>query len=381
MSLLIIEYVENSELISLRFNKSTVVIGNSRASDVPLFDSSVHDPHAFISFENGTWVLKAASQTAQISLNSTPLSPHGEPLRAQGSIQIGRVPISFQIAEERKSFQQAGFHSSATPSTFKSSFGTQNTSTAPPSSFGPSPTSHTSPTKTTQNTNPHGITSWDEIAQQAHEEEVKNTTKSDFDRIEAAQKKAQKNSESTSPLLIVLAVVAVAAVIYMTVFDSSNTASSVKNAKTINDLPYIEWDAADLTCQPNGDCLEKAENSLRIADDLYSKPDVELDSLFESYRNYEAASLFLEKQPGAVLNGLDTAITRRDEVRKQLDITFLKLRARYVDASKRKMYRRMADVLNEIMTRFSYKGAREFRWAMKQQDDMMQKDIYPRSFQ
>lgn len=236
----------------------------------------------------------------------------------------------------------------------------------------------TTPPKTNDE---NGIMSWDEIARTADDDKGNGgggNNVSDFQRLEAAAKKA--NAQSKSNPLILVALVAIVGMVAFIMWPADESSTGDVAETTIAEAPPIVRGPGEVDCVGAAECKAKAEQSFRVGSELLDKVEVDVQNRFEGYNRLLLAQEFLKKA------GIETIPpefanleTRRDKARHELDVIFRDLRVRYHSARQRKMYVDMADALNQIQALFPHKGAREHIWAVQQERELKDAGNYPQT--
>lgn len=204
----------------------------------------------------------------------------------------------------------------------------------------------------------------------------KEVAETDFQRLEAAQKKATEKSQRTNPLLILVVIAAVGGTGWFVFGDGPK--QKAETSQEISETEPLRFQGSEVDCVGAAECTERATNEFRVAEQLSQKIEVDIRNRFDAYFKYELALALLEK------GGVDpippqfaNLKTNRDKLRAELDTIFQQRRVRYHDLSKRKMYREMVAILNEVQAIFPYKGARENIWALKLERDLKDQNLYP----
>jgi len=223
------------------------------------------------------------------------------------------------------------------------------------------------------------IVSWDEIAQSEEALGGKAKAETDFERLEAAQKKARDGAKKPNPLLLVVLLFAVLGTGAFVLYEPPK-GTKVDEPGTVAVEP-LRFQANEVDCVGEAECLAKAQQHFIVANELSQKIEVDIRNRFDAYFKYELALEMLKKggvdPPPASFSGIHSS---RDRLRGELDTMFQQRRVRYHDLSKRKMYREMVAILNEVQATFPYKGAREYIWAVQLERQLKDQNLYPSQF-
>ena len=220
--------------------------------------------------------------------------------------------------------------------------------------------------------------SWDEIAKTADEDsgKVNGVSATDFQRLEAASKKA--NDQSKGSPLILVGIVLIAGMMGFLLWPADETDGSVGPEPPIEEAFPIVRGPTEVDCVGAAECKAKAEQNFRVGSELLDKVEVDIQNRFEGYNRLLLAEEYLKKAGIETIPPEFTNLgVRRDKARGELDTIFRDLRVRYHNASKRKMYREMVDSLNQVLALFPHKGSREHIWALKLERELKDAGNYP----
>lgn len=229
----------------------------------------------------------------------------------------------------------------------------------------------------------NGIMSWDAIAatadQDSHESAAGPT---DFERIQAAAKKADEQSKSNPAVLIGAGILIVGMLVFILMPADVVKKSGGSDVVAFEDTPPITFQPGVLDCVGNAECMAKARQSYNVGMETLDKVEVDIRNRFEGYRRLVMAEEFAAKAGNETLPAEFAQLEeRRDKARAELDAIFRQQRVKYHDLSQRKMYNAMVDVLAEVTAIFPYKSAREHQWALKKERLLKEQGNYPQTFQ
>jgi hypothetical protein len=197
--------------------------------------------------------------------------------------------------------------------------------------------------------------------------------------LDAAAKKASEQSKG-SPLTLIGIVLIAGMLGFIMFYEPSAGVGGGEESGPVEEQPPITRTANEVDCVGAAECKSKAEQNFKLGSALLDKVEVDVQNRFDGYNRLLLAEEYLKKANIAAIPpefaGLEA---RRDKARAELDVIFRDLRVRYHNASQRKMYVDMVDALNQIMTLFPHKGAREHQWALVQERALKDAGNYPQS--
>ncbi len=229
----------------------------------------------------------------------------------------------------------------------------------------------------------NGIMSWDAIAASAQEDNQEpGGGPTDFERIQAAAEKADKQSGSNPVLLVGAGILIVGMLVFILMPQDSGRKGGGGSAAPFEETPAITFQPGVLDCVGKAECMAKARQSYKVGMETLDKVEVDIRNRFEGYRRLVMAEEFASKAGHETLPAEFAELeSRRDKAREELDGQFRLLRVKYHDLGNRKMYNEMVAVLNEVMAVFPYKSAREHQWALGKERQLKEQGNYPQTFQ
>jgi hypothetical protein len=226
-----------------------------------------------------------------------------------------------------------------------------------------------------------GVKSWDEIAAEAQtggHDPVKGP--SDFERIQAAQKKAAKQSKGTNPALIGVLVVALAGMGYLFFWpEEKATIGGVEptGPQCTRVICYPEKEKP--TCAGNADCKEQAIKSYKVAAELYEKKGANITNLYEAYKQLDKVDLFLGiggiQTPPEQIKDYQQRMKKYEE---ELEKKARDYRIKIHQLEQRRMFEQKATKLNEWMAFYTDKHNKWYKEAIAQERKMKDRGTWPK---
>ena len=412
MSSFWLEYIQDGQRREFSFDKASVSVGRDKASDFVVDHPTVSRQHALIVAGQQGHQLVVLSRGGLTAVDGAQV--HGEVLLYDGNeIHFGQLSFTFRShTAPRKpapggqnGWNQAGNFSSqpgvapqAQPSPDPrqtGGFGQQSLPQPSPAfeqqSFGQMPgfgsaAPAVEPAQGAAQVDSgwgdpadDDLVSWDQIAQAAEDEERAGKTKAetDFERIQAAQAKAEAQSKG-NPLIIAVGVVGIVALLAFSFWPASETADDTEDDPIAAEKPFIDWQKGDIDCVGTASCEASALAAYQVGRKTWEQKGADITNLFESYRQFDRATLLLEKGGITVLPAEMADVEERKKVAlAEMEARFQQYRVKFHNLNKRSMYREMADVLRETRAYFPDKRAKYHQWALQKEREMKDDGVYP----
>lgn len=382
-----LEYEQAGQIQQAHFEKSTISIGRDRNSDFVLDHPTVSRQHALIvNRGGGVFQLVVLSRGGLTALDQQPVQVPEIGLYDGAMITLGQHTLRFRCPQAIRA--SGGFapmpgsalspspslSPSPTPSPAPSGQMLWGNQQASGFGAGPQPQTPTPAEPQTEEARSAGIVSWDEIAASPEAlDESEQVVSTDFDRLNRA--KSKKKEESNPALVGGAAIIIVGMLVFMLFGGDSNKKSGQFEQVDINEVQPLE---VNVRCLDQGSCRRDALRSYALAVDTYESRDVEVSNLFESYRLLMEARAYLES--GGITEfpeEMKNWQALHDSTRGELNELFDRFRMQHHQASSRKRYNEMAEVLRLVMAYFPDRTSREYRWARDQETSMRSRGIYP----
>ena len=354
-----LEYFVNGQRMEQPFDKPEIVIGRDASADFVLADSTVSRKHAVISMGRSGARMRVLSRGGMTALNGKQVS--GDVQLTDGcQLHFGQLAFTFRASQQVVSpvwdpgqqsetgGQPAPEKRSAAPSVFKD----ENTG---------------------------GIRSWDDIAAAADDNDIESDQNDDiasnFQKLQAASDKAEEGAKGTSPVLVVIGILAVVGVLILTFYEEPKAAAIVTQSE--EERPIIEWKEGEIVCTLPADCQEKAIRLYKVAVETFEQREVDIVNLYASYRNMDHAEKLLERGDITTAVPEMKGITElKAKALKLMERKFIVARQDYHRHTQRSDHRKMAGVLEQVQSYFPDKRSKYYRWATIQERSMRDKGIY-----
>ena len=306
----------------------------------------------------------------QQSFGSLPPSPNG------GQNGFGSSPPPGQQGFGSNPAGAAGFGSS--PPGQQAGFGS-----SPPGGFGQpavggAPPPGVKKPEAADGSDEFKIPSWDTIAAQAVEDDAQAKAASNFERIQEAQRKAAKNSGGSNPAVLAVGVIGIAGMMYFLFFHKPAQGPGPDTVEVPECARRICPQQA-YTCAGESDCIDKAKNAYKVADELYQKKGANITNLFEAYKLLDKADVWLEV--GGVASPPPEMKDYKDRMakyEKELDAIANDHRIRFHQLQQRKMYDEMAETVDSWMAYFPDKSTKWWEEAINKEREMKDRGTWPK---
>lgn len=438
MSSFWLEYVKDGEQRQFSFDASTVSIGRDKASDFVLDHPTVSRQHARIVFGQRGPQLVVLSRGGLTAIDGTQVSGEVElfdgseihfgqlaftfrsnqaPRRPQNgadgwsqSQQMGAAPTASanwqQPASPSASWNPAGsqpqVQQPAQQQALGQPMGSQQFGSQQPAAPQPSPRSSgidwgdgEAAASGAQSWSPGGwdtagagaaesepdLVSWDDIANSADDEEsYAQQGITDFEKMQQARARLEKQSKGTNPILVGGAGLLIVGLIVWIMFGGKGPEGTTTQVteKDFNERPVITYVQGDIDCVGRAACEKAAIDSYRVGVKTWEQRDADIVNMYESYRLLDMASKFLEKGEVTPLPAeLGDLEARKDEIKQIMDAKFQGYRVTFHDHKKTKRYRQMADTLTRINAYFPDKRSKYNEWASQRELEMKNQGVFP----
>ncbi len=349
-----LEFEQGGQVRQIAFEQDSISVGRDRSSDFVLDHPTVSRQHALIVHQGGGFQLVVLSRGGLTAVEGKPVQSQEVTLYDGTMITLGQHSFRF-----RSQYAPPKPSTSSVPHASLAATG-GNQQAPPPGPVAPQ-----------EDKGGAGIVSWDEIAasSEAYDEEVVPEA-TDFERLQAANKKGEGGP---SPLIIIAAVVMVVmfvGVLLMTRGDGGGTV--VADGGEVQLVPV----EINVSCLDAGECRRNAVRAWERSEDLYDSRDVEAGNLFDSYKRLLEAKAYLEAggiaEIPSEMSGLEE---RHVALRQELDELFAALRMRYHQAESRQRNQQAVDVLREINSFFPDRTSQEARWVREKELELQSRGI------
>ena len=377
-----LEYSENGQVREFPFNKPTVSVGRDKAADFVLDHPTVSRQHAMIQQTPHGFKLVVLSRGGLTAVNGQQVAGEIEVFDGQ-QIYFGQLAFTFRSNMAQPAVAQCPVAHAPPASAPASGFAStqwDSAASSVPQAQAPAPApAPAKPKESFPNPDTGGIRSWDELAQETpDEEDIGGMAATDFQRLQAASKKAAKNSEGSNPVVIVVGVLGIAALLAFYFYPTPQATVNV-GPQTAEEIPVIFYKPGDNSCTVPAECKQQALQAYRYGVEVYEKRTVDLGNLYESYKQFDRARMLLSngeiETPPAELADLES---RLETVEKELQREFTSRKLKFINFGKYKMYKEMSDTLNEIYAYFPDKRARDHQWARDREREMRDQGTYPK---
>lgn len=362
-----LEFEYGGQVQQAHFEKSSISIGRDRASDFVLDHPTVSRQHALIVHRGGgVFQLVVLSRGGLTALEQQPVQSSEVNLYDGARITLGQHTLRFRCPQAIGAPGGGpAAVASAAPSPMQGAWDGQ---LATPSEPAPSP----GPVEDAKSD--AGIVSWDEIAASSEaQEEEEASSLSDFERIRRAK---AKSDEQTNPVLVGGAgIIIVGMLVFLLFGGGSKKGGSEQNQVNFQDMAPLE---VNVRCLDQGSCRRDALRSYALAVETFESRDVEVGNLYESYRHLMEAKAYLDA--GGIAEApveMKDWQTLHDRTRGELNELFDRFRMQHHQASSRKRYNEMAEVIGLVMAYFPDRTSREYRWARDEETNMRARGVFP----
>lgn len=408
-----LEFDQDGRVQKFPFDKPAVAIGRDKSSDFVLDHPTISRQHAVIVTDApGVYRLMALSRGGGTAMDGVPVTSDAQ-LHDGAYLQLGQIGFRFhsEYAPRRQAaapaprpapspsaqpqgFAQGGWNAGA-PAGFGQPPG-QGFGAPAPGGFGQAPAqgfggapggfgqgaapggfgqASPSPVTTISRTGADagGIKSWDEIAQSADNNEEVGQAPTNFEKIQSAS----KNEKSNPVVVLGGGLLAVGMLVWSFMPAGGGGAKEGAGQVDLESQPPVE---IVVDCLGESDCVRQAQKRYQLGKAQIDKKDVEVANLFEGYRALLESQALLEK--GGVVQ-LPTEMAdveaRKVAARAELDALLKKQQVRFHQSKLRDDHREMVVALDTIKSYFPNPTAREHKWALQQEVDMKNRNIYPRN--
>lgn len=385
-----LEYTKDGERREFSFDTGTVSIGRDKAADFVLDHPTVSREHALIRAESQGHQLVVLSRGGLTALDGGQVQ--GEvPLYDGSEIHFGQLSFTFRSTSAPP--KPAGQSYGRTPG-FNASLGPSGTDGGLTSPFAADKSSNNGniagagwdagwdqpaepePEPETAN----GLVTWDQIANSA---EAKLDYQDDdrltnFQRIQAAQAKADKQTKGSNPWIIYGGVIGIVALIVVAMWPPTA-------GPTVPEVPidnpaqaFIAWEKSDIDCIGKANCMEAAISAYKLGKNLAEQAGADITNPYEAYKQFDRAHKLLEAgQITTVPPEMANVTDLQAQVKDGLDQKFTQARIRYRNFKKRKMYKDMVGELNKVLAYFPDKRCLYNQWAVAEERQMKDDRVYP----
>lgn len=358
-----LEYFVDGQRMEQSFDRPQIVIGRDQSVDFVLNNNTVSRQHAVITVDHTGARLTVLSRGGMTAVNGRQVS--GEVLLTDGcQLHFGQLAFTFRAALIQPA-APAWNPVAPQPST--------------PAPIPQAPVLRESPKPELKNENTGGIRTWDDIAAGADEEDEDldqpDDIASNFQKLQRATEKADKNSKGTSPVLIAIGALLAVGMLTFTFWPTDDAAVAVE--KSNGDRSVIEWKDGDIVCTVPADCKAKAIRLYQVAIETFEKREVDIVNLYTSYKNMDQAERLIKRgeitEEVAEMKGIATLKAKALVI---MERKFVVARQDFHRHSQRNENQKMSNVLNEIQKYFPDKRCKYNRWANVQERSMRDKGEY-----
>ncbi len=356
-----LEYIVDGQRMEQPFDRPQVVIGRDQSVDFVLNNNTVSRQHAVTTVDQAGARLTVLSRGGMTAVNGRQVS--GEvPLTDGSQLHFGQLAFTFRAAQAQ---QAAPAWNPVAP----------QVAAAPE----PAPALQPPPKAEIKNENTGGIRSWDDIAAGADEEEedadLPDDIASNFQKLQRASEKADKNSKGTNPLVVAVGGLLAIGMLVYTFYPVDKKGVAITQSK--GDRPVIEWKEGDIVCTVPADCQAKAVRLYQVSIETFEKREVDIVNLYTSYKNMDQAEKLLERgEITEEVPEMKGIAELKAEALTIMERKFVLAKQGFHRHSQRNENQKMADVLNEIQKYFPDKRCKYYRWATVQERAMRDKGIY-----
>lgn len=228
-----------------------------------------------------------------------------------------------------------------------------------------------------------GLVSWEQIAESAEAEEAKeqaaNNPVTDFERMQAAQAKADAQSKGNNPLVVVGGTLAIVALLAFSFWPTTKPMATGDAPDLTNEAVFIEWQKNDIDCVGEVNCQTEALTAFQFGMSTWERRDADIVNRYTAYAALDKADRYLEKggitEPPPKMAALEET---KKLIKTELDSMFRMHRLNFREHENRKMYDRMADELHKIQAYFPDKRCQYHQWALQKERQMKDEGVYPR---
>lgn len=403
-----LEYTQDGQQRQFSFDSGNVTVGRDKAADFVLDHPTVSRQHAMIqAARHGGFQLVVLSQGGLTAIDGGPV--YGEvPLFDGSEIHFGQLSFTFRSNDApRRPDPTAnpailGFAPSAVPhaqpvaATAASSSGGIDWSTPAepdPAPWGQAaggqpaagqfqpayqPPAQAAPPQPSP-TADGGIVSWDQIAASADAMGDDRDGRTDFERIQAAQAKAEQQGKGTNPAVVIIGIALIVGTLGWTFWPTSNGVTGGEGPeRPLEDEPFIKWVEGDIDCVGTANCTAQALAAYKLGSELADKATTDIKNPYEAYKQFDRAQRLLEVAGITTLPPEMANVTARQaQLQDGLEAKFRQARANVHNHRTRKMYREMARELESLQAFFPDKRAKYYQWAVKVEREMKDQGVYP----
>ena len=399
-----LEYTQDGERREFSFDTGTVSIGRDKAADFVLDHPTVSRQHALIRAESRGHHLVVLSKGGLTALDGGQVQ--GEvPLYDGSEIHFGQLSFTFRStsAPPKPAGQShgggAGFGGSVRSTGTDGGLGGA-TGSAPGTNNGAFSADSGSnswdtggagwdagwdqaPEAAAEPAAPEpadGIVSWDQIANSAEaQDDYQQDKLTDFQRIQAAQAKADKQTKGNNPWIIYGGVIGIVALIVATMWPQSKAPVGTDEILSPEaERPFISWEKSDIDCIGKANCMASAISAYKVGKNLAEQAGADITNPYEAYKQFDRAQKLLEAgQITTVPPEMANVTDLQAKVKDGLDTKFNQARINYLNFEKRKMYKQMAGELNKVIAYFPDKRCLYNQWAVGKEREMKDARVYP----
>ncbi len=383
-----LEYIQDGQHREFSFDAGSVVIGRDKTADFVLDHPTVSRQHAMIRVDPQGPQLVVLSRGGLTAIDGGQVQ--GEVQLYDGSeIHFGQLSFTFRshaaprrAAPQSAPSAQAGFAApsnsfpapqgapAAQPAGGNGGWG--NADWNAPAAPEPAAAAAQAPQ------GDGGIVSWDQIANSAEAQDGFAEKETDFQRIQAAQAKADKQTKGNNPWLIYGALIGVIGVVVLMLWPVPEKALNTDINLQDPDKEFITWEKSDIDCVGRANCRAEAMNAYKVGKNLNEQAGADITNPYESYKQFERAQrLLLQGGIEDTPDEMADILTLQTKVKAGLDVKFKQAQLNFRNFRTRKMYKQMAGELNKVQAYFPDKRCLFNQWAVAQERQMKDDGVYP----
>lgn len=377
-----LEYTQDGQRREFSFDAPTVTVGRDKTADFVLDHPTVSRQHAMIRADRGGCQLVVLSQGGLTAIDGGQV--RGEvPLYDGSEIHFGQLSFTFRshTAAPKPAGAPVGLGGGVTQAPaapvapdVSGGWGSTNWDDV---SKSPEPVQKAAPAPAAPASD--GIVTWDQIAASAEAQDDMGARATDFQRIQAAQAKADAQTKGNNPLIIYGGVIGILALLVASFWPSSKPPIDTTVNVDSQEAPFIAWDEkTDIDCVGQANCRSAALAAYKLGKSLSEQAGADITNPYNSYKQFDKAQKLLAKagipEPPPEMSDV---VARQTKVKVDLDAKFNQSRVNFLNHQKRKMHRQMADELTKVQAYFPDKRALYNQWAVEKERKMKDDGIYP----
>ena len=396
-----LEYIQDGQRREFSFDSGTISIGRDKTADFVLDHPTVSRQHALIRVDQRGPQLVVLSRGGLTAIDGGQV--HGEVQIYDGTeIHFGQLSFTFRAPGAPR----PQMHATAATAGFGGGLASLSQDAAPipqqPAPQQPAPHGNngasnswdtdgngwgnadwdSAPAPSAPAADSDAIVSWDDIAKSAEEAEAAEQGATDFQRIQAAQAKADKQTRGNNPLILYGGVLGIVALLVWSFWPKPpppppDTGVDVTSAE----VPFIAWERSDIDCVGQANCRADAIDAYRVGMKFSEQAGADITNPYQAYKQFSLAQELLKKGGiQKVPDEMTDVTTQQARVKDGLDRTFQQHKVNYLNLKKRSMFRDMADQLTKLQAYFPDKRCLYNQWAVNEERKMKEEGTYPNTF-